>query len=92
VKDPRVSRLHTKIKLYGDAFFLEDISSFGTWVRFSGSDSVLALRRQECALLAQGTLALGCSFDDTSAPIVNYRIFNSPMHTAPVKMDTTGEN
>lgn len=92
VKDPRVSRLHTKIKLYGDAFFLEDISSFGTWVRFSGSDSVLALRRQECALLAQGTLALGCSFDDTSAPIVNYRIFNSPMHTAPVKMDTPGEN
>ncbi len=88
VKDPRVSRLHCKIKLYGDVFFLEDISSFGTWVRFSGSDSVIALRRQECALVAEGTLALGCSFDDISAPLVKYRIFNSHLPTAPVKMDT----
>jgi len=78
VNDPRVSRLHAKIDLYGDAFVLEDISSYGTWVRFAGSESVIALRRQECVLLDKGEIALGASFDDFSVPTLSYRFNGKP--------------
>jgi adenylate cyclase len=74
VNNPRVSRLHAKIDLRGYVFVLEDLSSFGTWVRFSGNDAVIALRRQECILLDQGALALGASFEDHNVPVVSYRI------------------
>jgi class 3 adenylate cyclase len=73
VNDPRVSRLHAKIDLHGNAFVLEDISSYGTWVRFASSESVIALRRQECVLLDKGEIALGASFDDFSVPTLSYR-------------------
>lgn len=76
VNDPRVSRLHAKIDLRGDVFVLEDVSSFGTWVRFAGSEAVIALRRQQCVLLDKGEIALGSSFEDFSTPTVSYRIFN----------------
>jgi adenylate cyclase len=74
VNNPRVSRLHAKIDIRGYVFVLEDLSSFGTWVRFSGSDAIIALRRQECILLDQGGFALGASFDDAHVPVVSYRI------------------
>ena len=80
VNNPRVSRLHAKIDLRGYVFVLEDLSSFGTWVRFSGSDTVIALRRQECILLGHGDLALGAPFEDAHVPVVGYKIHT---HTAP---------
>lgn len=73
VNDPRVSRLHARIERRGDVFVLVDVSSYGTWVRFAGSDSVLALRRQECVLLDQGEIALGASFDDFTVPTVIFQ-------------------
>ena len=81
VNNPRVSRLHAKIDLRGYVFVLEDLSSFGTWARFSGSDAVIALRRQECILLDQGELALGAPFEDAQVPVVSYKIHT---HIAPV--------
>lgn len=73
VNDPRVSRLHAKIDRRGDMFTLEDISSYGTWVRFTGRDAVIALRREQCVLLDEGEIALGASFDDFSAPTIGFK-------------------
>src|SRR5690606_2619699 len=50
VTDPRVSRMHVQIELRAGNCVLEDVSSYGTWVRFAGSDAVVALRRQEVML------------------------------------------
>lgn len=80
VNDPRVSRMHVRIDRRGSNFTLEDLSSYGTWVRFVGNGSVIALRRQECTLLGNGEIALGASFDDFSAPCVGFAI-----HDAAVK-------
>ncbi len=72
VLDPRVSRLHARLDRRGDLFVLTDISSYGTWIRFAGSSAVIALRRQECVLLDKGEMALGASFDDPTAPVVQF--------------------
>ena len=40
VNDPRVSRLHAKIIWRAGKFYLEDVSSYGTWVRFAGGDEI----------------------------------------------------
>ena len=74
VNDQRVSRMHVRIDRRGGNFVLEDLSSYGTWIRFAGSDSAIALRRQECTLSGQGEIALGASFDDFSAPCVSFTI------------------
>ena len=72
VSDPRVSRLHTKISWRAGKFHLEDVSSYGTWVRFAGSNAVIALRRQECVLLEEGEIALGAPFEDFTVPTVSF--------------------
>lgn len=73
VSDPRVSRLHAKISWRAGKFYLEDVSSYGTWVRFAGSNAVVALRRQECVLLVEGEIALGAPFEDFTVPTVNFK-------------------
>lgn len=77
VGDQRVSRQHAKIEQTGDVFVIADVSSYGTWVRFAGSESAVALRRQECVLHDSGEIALGASFDDFSAPTVSF-VINDP--------------
>ncbi|MDB5741815.1 MAG: putative adenylate/guanylate cyclase [Polaromonas sp.] len=73
VQDPRVSRKHARIEWRGGKFYLEDVSSYGTWVRFADSTAVIALRRQECVLLLDGELALGASFDDFTVPTIAFK-------------------
>ena len=73
VNDPRVSRLHAKITWRAGKFYLEDVSSYGTWVRFAGGDAIVALRRQECVLLVEGEIALGAPFEDFTVPTVSYK-------------------
>jgi adenylate cyclase len=73
VNDPRVSRLHVKIVFREGRFYLEDVSSYGTWVRFAGSDAIVALRRQECVLPVHGEIALGAPFEDFSVPTVAFK-------------------
>ena len=77
VNDPRVSRLHAKIVWRAGKFYLEDVSSYGTWVRFAGSHAIVALRRQECVLLVGGEIALGASFDDFTVPTVSFKFPSS---------------
>jgi class 3 adenylate cyclase len=72
VNDPRVSRLHAKILWRAGKFYLGDVSSYGTWVRFAGGEAVVALRRQECVLLADGEIALGAPFEDFTVPTVSF--------------------
>jgi adenylate cyclase len=86
VNDQRVSRLHAKIDWRGDVFVLEDLSSYGTWVRFDDGSAPVALRRQECVLTGQGELALGASFDDFSVPTVSFVFDNLPAPTKAGRM------
>jgi adenylate cyclase len=72
INDPRVSRLHAKIEWRNGAFFITDLSSFGTWVRFAGSDTDVPLRRDDCQLHATGEIALGMPFNDISGPTVHF--------------------
>lgn len=74
VDDPRVSRSHARIDWRNGSMMLVDLSSYGCWVRFSGSGSDLLLRREECVLHGNGQIALGSSFADLSAPIVSFSV------------------
>ena len=74
VKDPRVSRRHANIEYRGGKFYVEDVSSYGTWVRFSDTKAVVALRRQECVLMTDGEIALGASFEDPTVPTVRFTL------------------
>lgn len=78
VSDPRVSRLHARIEWRNNAFFIIDLSSFGTWVRFTGSNTDVPLRRDECQLHDTGDLALGMPFNAISGPVVHFS-FSRPL-------------
>ena len=77
VNDQRVSRMHVRIDRRGNNLMLEDLSSYGTWVRFASSDSAIALRRQECTLTGSGEIALGASFEDFSAPCIRFTVHDT---------------
>ncbi|MBA4265387.1 MAG: adenylate/guanylate cyclase domain-containing protein [Comamonadaceae bacterium] len=79
VNDPRVSRLHASIDIRSGNYVLEDISSYGTWVRFSGADNPISLRRQECLLHSDGEIALGAPFTDFSGPNVTFKLVDGQM-------------
>ena len=83
VPDPRVSRKHARIEWRAGKFYLEDVSSYGTWVRFSDSAAVVSLRRQECVLLLKGEIALGASFEDFTVPTVSFQFYVGP----PIRRD-----
>ena len=74
VNDPRVSRTHARIDWHNGSVTLVDLSSYGSWVRFSGGGSDLLLRREECVLHGHGEIALGSSFADNTAPIVSFSV------------------
>jgi adenylate cyclase len=74
IQDPRVSRKHARIEWRAGKFYLEDTSSYGTWVRFSDSSAIVALRRQECVLLMEGEMALGTPFEDFTAPTIKFTL------------------
>lgn len=74
VQDPRVSRRHAVIEWRAGKFYLKDISSYGTWVRFSNGESIVPLRRQDCVLLLNGEIALGASFEDFTVPTVSFKL------------------
>lgn len=74
VSDPRVSRTHARIDWRNGSVMLVDLSSYGSWVRFSGGGSDLLLRREECVLHGKGEIALGSSFADLSAATVHFSV------------------
>jgi adenylate cyclase len=79
VNDPRVSRLHASIDIRSGNYLLEDTSSYGTWVRFTGVENMISLRRQECLLHSDGEFAMGAPFTDISAPTVSFRLVDGQM-------------
>ena len=79
ISDPRVSRMHARIDWSNGTFALTDVSSFGTWVQFAGSDTVVPLRRSACMLHGEGRMALGMPFG-VGAPTLDFRITGSSMH------------
>jgi len=80
VQDPRVSRKHALIELRSGKFYLKDISSYGTWVRFANGESSIPLRRQDCVLLLNGEMSLGASFEDFTVPTVAFRLQEESDH------------
>lgn len=74
VNDQRVSRLHAKVEWRNNTFVLSDLSTYGTWVRFAGSETELALRRGECVLHGSGEIALGAPFSDFTVPTVSFNL------------------
>jgi pSer/pThr/pTyr-binding forkhead associated (FHA) protein len=73
VNDPRVSRAHARIEWRNGRIMFVDVSSYGSWVRFEGSNSDVLLRREECALHGHGDLVLGgSSFSDPTVPVVHF--------------------
>ena len=80
INDPRVSRLHARIDWRNSGFVLTDMSSFGTWVRFDGSDVPVQLRRDACILHGNGEMALGVAFADASAPVVKFQVAGGNAH------------
>ncbi|MES3003725.1 MAG: adenylate/guanylate cyclase domain-containing protein [Pseudomonadota bacterium] len=78
VNDQRVSRLHARLDWKNGGFVLTDLSSYGTWVKFQGSTTELALRRDECMLHAAGELALGAPFHDFTVPTVVFQMVSAP--------------
>ena len=72
--DPRVSRVHARVQWRQGAFVLTDLSSFGTWVRFEGSDVAVQLRRENCLLHGTGEIALGVPFVEGNAPIISFQV------------------
>ncbi|MEO7952607.1 MAG: adenylate/guanylate cyclase domain-containing protein [Polaromonas sp.] len=78
VQDPRVSRKHARIEWRAGKFYLEDVSSYGSWVRFSNNPAVISLRRQECVLMMEGEIALGAPFEDFTVPTVSYKFRTGP--------------
>jgi adenylate cyclase len=79
VNDPRVSRMHASIDIRSGNYVLEDISSYGTWVRFDGAENAISLRRQECLLHSDGEIAMGAPFTDFSAPTVTFKLVDGNM-------------
>lgn len=74
VNDPRVSRAHARIDWRSGSILLVDVSTYGTWIRFSGGGADLLLRREECVLHGKGEIALGASFSDLSVPTVMFSV------------------
>ncbi|MDD2923675.1 adenylate/guanylate cyclase domain-containing protein [Rhodoferax sp.] len=74
VNDARVSRTHARVEWRNGSVILVDISSYGSWVRFSGGGADLALRREECVLHGRGEIALGAPFSDLSAPVISFSV------------------
>jgi class 3 adenylate cyclase len=79
VNDLRVSRLHASIDIRSGNYVLEDLSSYGSWVRFDGADNTISLRRQECLLHSDGEIAMGAPFTDFSAPTVSFKLVQGQM-------------
>lgn len=74
VNDPRVSREHVKVEWRNGSVVVVDVSTYGSWVRFTAASSDLMLRRDECVLHGTGEIALGAPFADLGVPTVTFSV------------------
>ena len=76
VDDTRVSRSHARLDWHGGSFQLTDLSYNGTYVRFGQADEVVSLRRGRCTLHGVGSIGLGGSPTDPTAPCVRFELLS----------------
>jgi class 3 adenylate cyclase len=76
VDDSRVSRSHARLDWHGGVFQLTDLSYNGTYVRFGNADEVVSLRRGNCTLHGSGSIGLGGSPTDPTAPSVRFELLS----------------
>ena len=74
IDDSRVSRSHARIDWHGGTFQLTDLSYNGTYVRFSGDQEIVSLRRGTCTLHGTGVIGLGTPPGDITAPTVRFEV------------------
>jgi adenylate cyclase len=74
VKDPRVSREHSRIEWRNGSIVLVDVSSYGTWLRFAGANTEQLLRREHCVLHGRGEIAMGAPFTDLTVPTLLFSV------------------
>lgn len=76
IDDTRVSRSHARVEWHGGTFQVSDLSYNGTFVRFTGRDDVVALRRGSCTLHGSGVICLGAAPTDTTAPTIHFEVLS----------------
>jgi len=76
VDDSRVSRSHARLDWHGGVFQLTDLSYNGTYVRFGEAEEVVSLRRGSCTLHGSGSIGLGGSPSDPTAPCVRFDLLS----------------
>ena len=74
VNDPRVSREHARLDWRNGSVVVVDVSTYGSWIRFSGASSDVPLRRDECVLHGTGEIALGAPFSEVGVPTVTFSV------------------
>jgi adenylate cyclase len=73
VADRMASRVHARVELRRDKFYLIDQSTNGTFVMVRGEPEMV-LRREEVMLRASGQIALGHSVNDVGAELVEFTV------------------
>ena len=73
VADRMASRVHARIELRRDKFYLIDQSTNGTFVKVQGEPEIV-LRREEVMLRASGQIALGHSVAEEGAELVGFTV------------------
>lgn len=76
ISDARVSRQHARLDWQGGSFTLTDLSFNGSFVRFAGTQEVLALRRSSCTLHGSGAIGLGSSPELLDSPVVRFEVLH----------------
>jgi len=70
--DRKASRVHARIELRRDKFFLVDQSTNGTFVSFAGEREIV-LRREEVMLRGTGRITFGHSIADSDEETLDFR-------------------
>ena len=76
IGESTVSRCHARIESRDGSLLYTDLSSYGSWLRPSGSSANLPLRRSACLLHGCGEIALGAPFGSPGVPVLGYRVLD----------------
>lgn len=75
VNDPRVSRTHARLEWRNGCVMLVDVSSYGSWVRFSEvGGAVYSFAARRVCFAWQRGVGAGASFADISVPTVAFTV------------------
>lgn len=91
IDEARVSRTHARVDWMGGSLQITDLSINGTYVRFSGDDEVLSLRRGACTLHGSGDIGLGGSPNEVGVPLLRFNVMSSPDDTMPMRLSAPPE-